>query len=158
MANYDERLLLIEVDGLYQQGVMQTNHATFKVPYCSLARILKLIKLKGGKIVRIHPLASSLTPETIEPPSPKAVEPPSLKIAESPSLKPVEPPSLKIAESPSLKPVEPPSLKIAESPSLKPVEPPSSKTAESPPPLMVESKVARLFKLPGLLRRLLGNT
>lgn len=110
MANYDERILLVEVAGIRQQGVMQTDHATFKVPYCSLSRSLQLIKLKGGRIVRIHPLASSLMTETVDAPLPKTVEAPL------------------------------------------------PETAESPPPLTVESEVPKQTRLPGLLRRLLGNT
>lgn len=135
MADYNERVLLVEVAGIRQQGVMQTNHATFKVPYCSLSRSLQLIKLKGGRIVRIHPLASSLISETLEAPSPKAPSP----------------------KAPSPKAVESPSPKTVEASLPKTTGSPSPKTAESPLPLPVESRVPKQSKLSGLLRRLLRN-
>ena len=74
MADYDELMLLVEVTGLRQQGMMRTSHATFKIPYRLLARILQLIRLRGGKIVRIHSLASSPPTKTGDRPSPLKVE------------------------------------------------------------------------------------
>ena len=59
-TGYDDRILLIEVSGLCQQGVMPTSHYTFKVPYRSLARTLQFIDRKGGKVVRINSLSLSL--------------------------------------------------------------------------------------------------
>ncbi|MBW4470589.1 MAG: hypothetical protein KME45_09310 [Stenomitos rutilans HA7619-LM2] len=53
-TEYDDRILLIEVSGLRQQGTMPTSHYTFKVPYRSLARTLQFISRKGGKVIRIQ--------------------------------------------------------------------------------------------------------
>lgn len=61
-TGYGDRMLLVEVTGLRQQGVIPTSHYSFKVPYQSLARTLQFIKSRGGKVVRLHPLASSLPP------------------------------------------------------------------------------------------------
>ena len=74
MADYDERVLLVKVTGLRQRGMMQTSHTTFKVPYCLLASILQSIRLRGGKIVQIHVLASSLPTEPGKLPPPLPVE------------------------------------------------------------------------------------
>ena len=128
MADYDELTLLVEVTGLPQQGVMRTSHSNFKVPYCSLARTLQLIRLRGGKIVRIHSPVSSLTTKTGEPPLPATEEP------------------------------QPPSPETEESPSPEMVKPPSPKTGEPPSPLRVESKVPKQLNLFELIRRLLRKT
>ncbi|MBE9101184.1 phycobilisome linker polypeptide [Vacuolonema iberomarrocanum] len=58
----DARILLVEVMGLRWQGGSSNSPYTFKVPYCSLARTLQFIKRKGGKIVRVELVASSLPP------------------------------------------------------------------------------------------------
>ena len=175
MADYEERVMLVEVADFRQRRVMQAKHATFKVPYSSLARILKVIKLRGGKIVRIQPLASSLITETREPPLLETGEPPSsegeassLETREAPSSE-GEPPSSE-GESPSDETGEAPSSEgersldeTGEAPSSE-GEPPSSEgespseTGDSPSPETVESAVSRQTGLPGLMRRLLGKS
>jgi hypothetical protein len=59
-TGYDDRMLLIEVTGLRQQGVMPTSNYTFKVPYRSLTRTLQFISRQGGQVVRIESLSASL--------------------------------------------------------------------------------------------------
>lgn len=58
-TGYSDRMLLIEVTGLRQQGVMPTSNYTFKVPYRSLTRTLQFISRQGGQVVRIESLSAS---------------------------------------------------------------------------------------------------
>jgi len=54
-------VLLVEVTGLGWQGKLPTSHYTFRVPYRSLAPTLRFIKQRGGQIVRVQWMASSLS-------------------------------------------------------------------------------------------------
>ena len=58
----DARILLVEVMGLRWQGGPSNDPYTFKVPYRSLSRTLQFVKRRGGKIVRVELVASSLPP------------------------------------------------------------------------------------------------
>ena len=58
----DARILLVEVMGLRWQGGPFNGPYTFKVPYRSLSRTLQFVKRRGGKIVRVELVASSLPP------------------------------------------------------------------------------------------------
>ena len=142
MADYDERILLVEVSGFRQRRVMQTNHATFQVPYSSLARILRLVKLRGGKIVRIQPLTSSLVTETGEMPSREVGEPLSTEVG--------EPTSTEDGESTSTEVGEPTSTEDGEST--------STEAGESASSLTDKSAVSKQSRLSGLVRRLLGKS
>ncbi|NJL56018.1 hypothetical protein HC928_13155 [bacterium] len=71
-TGYDDRMLLVEVTGLRQQGAMSSD-CTFKVSYRSLAPTLQFIRSRGGRIVRIYSLDSERPPrkqvQSFTPPS-----------------------------------------------------------------------------------------
>ncbi|NJP11382.1 MAG: hypothetical protein HC866_19460 [Leptolyngbyaceae cyanobacterium RU_5_1] len=59
-TGYSDRVLVVEVTGLRQQGVAPVSNCTFKVPYRSLSRTLQFISRQHGKVIRIAVLSGSL--------------------------------------------------------------------------------------------------
>lgn len=166
MATTDsvDRMLIIEVQGLRQPGVLPCNPYIFKVSYASLTRTLQFIRLQGGSIAKItrpsfsapglSPISQAHGVETLEPLQP----PENLETDASVPLEDFQPPAISPENLESDASMPAADVGVAEPPA-----PPVEAASNHPEPLPQEGVVlpsvasddAADAKIPKLFRALL---
>jgi hypothetical protein len=82
VSDYDSRLVLVEVTGLYRQDMLRTGTYRTKVPYYRLSQTIQSINRRGGKIVSVTVLSASSLSTSL----PSSVSPVRESISEASTL------------------------------------------------------------------------